>query len=200
MKRFRSYKKLSDEDLMSLISAGNKSGLKEIYDRYSNKILFYFYRMFAGDEEKAQDLLQDVFLKIVEKPNLFNPELKFSTWIFSIASNLCKNEYRRLKVREVMDIEPDLDNHAYNQLDQGKNLDNGIIEAAIQRELGHLDPDQSNTFILRYQENLSIREIGKILDCSPGTVKSRLFYTTRKLASRLSEYNPYYSEDKSDEK
>ncbi len=184
---------------MSFIAAGNKSGLEEIYDRYSKKILFYFYRMFAGDEEKAQDFLQDVFLRIVEKPNLFNTELKFSTWIFSIASNLCKNEYRRLKVREIMDVKPDLDHHAYNNPDQGTNLDNDIIEAAIQHEIGQLDPDQSSTFILRYQENLSIKEIGKILDCSPGTIKSRLFYTTRKLASRLSEYNPYYSEDKSDE-
>lgn len=199
MSLFRSYKILSDEELMSLITAGDKRGLKEIYDRYSHKLLFYFYRMFAGDEEKSQDFLQDVFLKIIEKPNLFNPKLKFSTWIFTIASNLCKNEYRRLKVREIVESQPNLDTHACRDDDQGKNIDNNIIEKAIESELARMDPDQSSTFILRFQENLSIKEIGAILDCSPGTVKSRLFYITRKLSSRLSEYNPSHSGDKSNE-
>jgi RNA polymerase sigma-70 factor (ECF subfamily) len=157
---------------------------------------FYFYRMLGGDEEKAQDFLQDVFLKIIEKPYQFNEKMKFSTWIFTIASNLCKNEYRRMKVRETTRNEPDMDYHQQvNTIDQIHKIEHDDFEKAIQDELRKMDPEQRSTFILRFQENLSIKEIGEILNCSPGTVKSRIFYTTKKLASRLKEYNPYTKEE-----
>jgi RNA polymerase sigma-70 factor (ECF subfamily) len=184
------YKKCTDETLMSLITAGKAAALKELYIRYSNKLLFYFYRMLGGNEEKAQDFLQDVFLKILEKPGQFNPGLKFSTWIFSIASNLCKNEYRRLKVREIVENESDMDRHPHNDQDNESKIDHHILEMAIQKKLMQLDSDQRSTFLLRFQENYSIDEISKIMDCAPGTVKSRLFYTSRKLEMSLKELNP----------
>jgi RNA polymerase sigma-70 factor (ECF subfamily) len=196
MKWSFSYKKYSDEELMSLIGNGNITYLKELYNRYSNKLLFYFYRMLGGDEEKAQDFLQDVFLKIIEKPDQFNEKMKFSTWIFTIASNLCKNEYRRMKVRETTRNEPDMDHHEQiNTNDQIHKINHNDFEKAVQQELRKMDPEQRSTFILRFQENLSIKEIGEILNCSPGTVKSRIFYTTKKLDSRLKEYNPYTKEE-----
>jgi RNA polymerase sigma-70 factor (ECF subfamily) len=193
------YKKLTDEALMSLVTAGKTAGIKELYFRYSNKLLFYFYRMLGGDEEKSQDFLQDVFFKILEKPGQFNPELKFSTWIFSIASNLCKNEYRRLKVREIVENESDMDRHPCDDQDYESKIDHNILEIAIQKILMQLDTDQRSTFLLRYQENYSIGEISKIMNCTPGTVKSRLFYTSRKLALSLKDFNPYPLKEKSNE-
>ena len=191
MKWSTSYKRYSDEELMSLIGNGDIVYLKELYHRYSKKMLYYFYRMLGGDEIKAQDFLQDVFLKIIEKADQFNIKMKFSTWIFTIASNLCKNEYRRLKVRETTLNEPDMDQHEQLLLnDQVQIINHNDFEKAVLHELKKMDPEQSTTFILRYQENLSIKEIGEILNCSPGTVKSRIFYTTKKLASRLKEFNP----------
>jgi RNA polymerase sigma-70 factor (ECF subfamily) len=191
MKWSLSYKKYSDEELMNLIGNGNSVYLKELYNRYSKKLLFYFYRMLGGDEAKAQDFLQDVFLKIIEKPNKFDQKMKFSTWIFTIASNLCKNEYRRLKVRETTRNEPDLDHHEHIQsVDVLQKIDQEDFEKAIQSELKNMDPEQSTTFLLRYQESFSIKEISEILDCSPGTIKSRIFYITKKLSIRLKEFNP----------
>jgi len=176
---------------MSLIGNGNSQYLKELYTRYNKKLLYYFYRMLGGDEEKAQDFLQDVFLKIIEKPDQFDQTMKFSTWIFTIASNLCKNEYRRLKVRETTNNEPDLDNHEQTQIiDVLHKINQDDFEKAIQSELKNMDTEQSSTFLLRFQENLSIKEISEILNCAPGTVKSRIFYTTKKLAERLKEFNP----------
>jgi len=189
------YKKLTDEALMSLVIAGKTAGIKELYNRYSNKLLFYFYRMLGGDEEKSQDFLQDVFFKILEKPGQFNPGLKFSTWIFSIASNLCKNEYRRLKVREIVENESDMDRHPREDQDYESKIDHNILETAIQKILMQLDTDQRSTFLLRYQENYSIGEISKIMNCAPGTIKSRLFYTSRKLALCLKDFDPYHVEE-----
>jgi len=147
--------------------------------------------MLGGNNNKAQDFLQEVFLKTIEKSDQFNVKMKFSTWIFTIASNLCKNEYRRLKVRETTRNEPDLDHHEQLFLnDQIQEIDQKDFEKAVLLELKRMDPEQSTTFILRYQENLSIREISEILNCSPGTIKSRIFYTTKKLATRLKDFNP----------
>jgi len=181
---------------MSFISNGDIGYLKELYQRYAKKLLYYFYRMLGGDEEKAQDFLQDVFLKIIENPDQFNVNMKFSTWIFTISANLCKNEYRRLKVRESTQNEPDMDHHVQEIIiDQVEKINQKDFEMAVQSELKKMDPEQSSTFLLRYQENLSIKEISDILNCSSGTVKSRIFYITKKLASRLKIFSPNIIEE-----
>jgi RNA polymerase sigma-70 factor (ECF subfamily) len=155
--------------------------------------------MLGGDEEKAQDFLQDVFLKIIDKPEKFNQSMKFSTWIFTIASNLCKNEYRRMKVREITKNDFNLDNHEPGEItDVLKKIDQDGLEQAIQAELKNMDPIKSITFLLRFQESLSIKEISEILNCAPGTVKSRIFYTTKKISKRLKDYNPNIIEELSD--
>ena len=196
MKWSFSYKKYTDEELMSRIGEGDSGFLKELYNRYNKKLLNYFYRMLGGDETKAQDFLQDVFLKIIEKPGQFNQQMKFSTWIFTISSNLCKNEYRRLKVREKTNNEQDLDNHKQTHtVDVLNKINQDDFERAIQSELNNMDAEQSSAFLLRFQESLSIKEISEILNCAPGTVKSRIFYTSKKLADRLKEFNPNSTEE-----
>ena len=161
-------------------------------------MLLYFFRELGGDEQKAQDFLQDVFLKMVEKPALFDTERRFSTWIFTVAYNMCKNEYRRLEVREVFQDNVSAD--AASQGCQGEHhpmeqqIDQRRFEKALLAELDKFDNGHRSAFLLRHQQNLSIREIGEVLGCSEGTVKSRLFYTTRKLATRLKAFNPHLTE------
>jgi RNA polymerase sigma-70 factor (ECF subfamily) len=192
------YKKYTDEKLMKCIQDGNTSAFNELYDRYSRRLLFYFYRELGGDEEKAQDFLQEIFLKVVEKPGLFDTERRFSTWIFTVAYNMCKNEYRRLEVREIVENDAKMDEVAhglerdYHQAEQ--NLDRKTFEKELLAELEKFEDGHRCAFLLRYQQDLSIKEIGEILGCSEGTVKSRLFYTTRKLARKLKAFNPCRSE------
>jgi RNA polymerase sigma-70 factor (ECF subfamily) len=198
------YKKLGDEKLMQCIQQGDASAFNELYDRYSKRLLFYFFRELGGDEEKAQDFLQEVFLKIVEKPGLFCTERKFSTWIFTVAYNMCKNEYRRMEVRNVVDNNVDIDetqpgaDDDYHQVE--RNIDQKAFERALIAELEKLEDSHRSAFLLRYQQNLTIKEIGDILGCSEGTVKSRLFYATHKLATRLKAFNPYQAEVTKDER
>jgi len=189
---------------MRCIQRGDTSAFDELYGRYSKRLLFYFYRELGGDEEKAQDFLQEIFLKIVEKPNLFCIEKRFSTWVFAVAYNLCKNEYRRLEVRDIVETNVDMDaishelESEYHQAEQ--NVDQKNFEHALLAELEKFDDGHRSAFLLRYQQNFSIKEIGEILGCSEGTVKSRLFYTTQKLASKLKAFNPYKTEVSTDEK
>ena len=72
MKWSLSYKNYSDEELMSFIANGDSDPLKELYNRYAKKMLYYFYRMLGGDEEKSQDFLQDVFFKTARSKDCVN--------------------------------------------------------------------------------------------------------------------------------
>lgn len=198
------YAKLSDEKLMECIQRADMSAFNELYDRYSRRLLHYFFRELGGDQDKAQDFLQEIFLKIVQKPELFDTERKFSTWMFTVAYNMCKNEYRCLEVREAFQtnitaevVSRDCE-HEYHKAEQ--NVDQKRFERALLAELETFDDGLRSAFLLRYQQNLSIREIGEILGCSEGTVKSRLFYATRKLAAKLKAFNPHRAEVSRDEK
>src|ERR1043165_1762067 len=105
--RKQKYLSQSDEQLMTLVGRGEIPAFDELYDRYGKRLLYYFYKMLAQNEHQAQDFLHDLFLKIVERPELYSPERKFSTWVFSIAHNMCKNEYRKWQTRSTVDLEFD---------------------------------------------------------------------------------------------
>lgn len=194
---FKKFDTDTDEKLMQHIQQGETAAFDVLYQRYSKRLLYYFYRMLGGQEEKAQDFLQDIFLKIVENPNRFCTEHRFSSWIFTVAHNMCKNEYRRQDVRQIVVNTPDVD--LFSNVTDGDHpiemaLDHQDFQEAVSNELATLDPCHRTTFLLRHQENYSIQEISAVLNCSEGTTKSRLFYTTRKLAQKLKNRNPYCDE------
>lgn len=175
---------------MPLIQNGNTRAFDEIYTRYSSKMLRYFHKMLNKDENKAQDFLQDLFVKIIEKAHLYDPKKRFSTWLYTLAANMCKNEYRRNAVRGSqvqLDGTPDLTAETYDCL---KALDMQSFNIQLPNAINQLTEKHKTVFLLRYQQELSIKEIALILDCSEGTVKSRIFYALKKLAIRLQAFNP----------
>lgn len=194
----KDYRKLNDEQLMVCIQRGDTSAFNELYDRYSQRLLFYFYRALGSDNDKAQDFLQETFLRVIEKHHVFRPQNKFSSWIFTMANNLCKNEYRRLSVRKHVDHDVDIETVAVNPTNgsqsPGTAVDLKTFERLLYRELEKMSSGHRSTFLLRYQQNLPVKQISEILECSEGTVKSRLFYTVRKLASELKAFDPYNAE------
>jgi RNA polymerase sigma-70 factor (ECF subfamily) len=192
------YSRLTDEKLMQGIQRRNMSAFDELYSRYSQRLLSYFHRELGGDEQKAQDFLQDLFLKIVEKPDSFDTSRSFSTWIFTVAYNMCKNEYRRLDVRRNAEDDVRMEQVTRHSEAHSGNPEEGMDQAKFERvlltELQELGDGHRSAFLLRHQQNLSIKEIAEVLGCSEGTVKSRLFYATQKLAARLKAFNPYPTE------
>ena len=185
---------------MKYTQNGNINALGLIYDRYKNRLFVFFLRMLGGDQIKAQDFLQEVFLKIVEKPNLFDSNKMFSSWIFTIAYNLCKNEYRRLAVRKRIISENEIDfsdiSDDNNIFKIEENIDQQNFLRLLYRELNKLDLIHRSTFLLRFQEGFTIKQISETLNYKEGTVKSRLFYTIQKLAEKLKNFNPNMSEVK----
>lgn len=185
----RAYDKLDDERLMELVVDGDERAFGTLYDRYHRRLLGYFHRMLWQDRELAQDHLQDLFAKLARNPRSYDPARPFRTWLFSVANNMCKNAYRHAEVVRTAE------KHLQNGQDRveakgGVEVDRAHFRLRLEAELERLDPDQKATFVMRFQEELAIKEIAAAFGCSEGTVKSRIFYTLKKLAERLKEFDP----------
>lgn len=179
---------MSDEELFRLIQLGEEEAFTELYSRYSRRLLAFFVRMLGG-EDQAQDFLQELFLRVIQKQHTFNHGKRFSTWIFSIAYNMCKNEYRRREVRKASRFRLEEDS-VQNAPSVETKVEMDIFLQLLEQELQKLLPEQRAVFLMRFQEGFSLQEIATVLQCPIGTVKSRLHYAARKLAKLLQEFQP----------
>lgn len=184
----KDYKQMSDEILMGYLSQGDERAFSMLYKRYSPKLMGFFFRMLWKDKEKAEDFTQDIFSKIIQKPELFDQSKKFSTWIFSIANNMCKNEYRKQTVRQTVHEKIQF---SENGVDHQRNeYDKELIKSELNKAIDQLDEKHKVVFIMKYKQHLSIKEIAGVIDISEGTVKSRLFYSLKKLSEKLTLFKP----------
>ncbi len=184
-----SCKTLSDEQLMLLIRQGNQPAMAELYDRYHRPLFHYFLRLLGNNQMLAEDFLQELFVTVIKKSGQFNPALKFKNWVFAIAQNMCKNEFRKTALvqqkhenlrNEQQDFWPDLETV----------LDQQLFKKVLPVYLKALTFEQRAAFLLHFQEGFSAVEISQIQNCPVGTVKSRLYHACQKLARLMSEFAP----------
>lgn len=173
----------SDEQLISIYQ-NQKDGTAKVafsilYGRYAKQMLNFFYFSLHNDYEKAQDFLHDLFVKIIEKHHTFNHSGLFKPWIYSIASNMCKNEYRCEKVVQKYN------NHALATSEEADIPDEN--ENNLRMCINKLNNDQRSLIVLRFKLKLKVKEIAEIYECAEGTIKSRLFYATRELSKLYKE-------------
>lgn len=184
---------LPDEELMLHLCNGEVLAFDEIYHRYSKPLLGYFTRMLNFDKGLAEDALQDLFMKIAEDPEKFDASRSFKTWIFSIASNSCKNFYRHQQVvanskEELSYLGERSGNDEF--LKAAGRMDAKEFRRILDEALNELAPEKKEAFILKYQEDKSISDIAFIQNCPEGSVKSRLHYTLKILEEKLKIFNP----------
>jgi RNA polymerase sigma-70 factor (ECF subfamily) len=176
---------LSDEELMGLLAGGEQIAFDELYRRYATPLLNFFYRMLNHDRGRAEDLLHDLFLVLIEQPDRFDRSRRFSTWLYTIATNKLKNEYRSRQVRSIV-VALDYNQDVAFQDDDNKE----VLYSQLQIELEMMDPESQLLFRLRYNEEWSVKQIAGFIQCKEGTVKSRLHTLSRKLARKLIHYKP----------
>lgn len=176
---------------MSYTCKGNERAFNELYRRFSKPLYLFFYNRLWQDHSRAEDFLQDLFLKVIEKSESFDRNRKFKIWLFTIANNMCKNEYRS-REKEILKhdfIGGNDDKFIYTEPETtSRALDYNGFSKHLQIELSKLDNKYSSAFILRHQFDFSIKEIAEIMRCPEGTVKSRLSYGIKILAKRLRNY------------
>lgn len=184
----RNYQSLSDEELLVLHRKGKSEAFEELYQRYHRKVFYFFYKMLGQDKDKADDFLHDLFLKVIERPEIIDPDRKFSSWLYTVAGNMCKNEYRKLEVQRQKNINVSIEES--EEHDHDESLTHQSFKKDLHKCLDRLEPEVRMIFLLRFDEELQIKEIATITGCSEGTVKSRIHYTLKKLSDQLKIYKP----------
>jgi RNA polymerase sigma-70 factor (ECF subfamily) len=176
-------KKLSeftDEELIVEFQQNNTMRAFEILvQRYKNPLTNFVFR-FLGDYEACSDVVQDTMIKVFRYKDSYVSVAKFSTWIYTIASNLARTEYQRRKRRQIFSINSygtdeqetfDIPDERYRP---DVMTDSGIAEEAVQKALLKIQPVYREMVILRDIQELSYEEIAEITGIAVGTVKSRI--------------------------
>lgn len=173
---------------MEGIQNGSEADFDILYHRYAKKLMTYFYNMLNKDEDKARDFLQELFIKILDKSDQFDGNKNFAAWAFTMASNMCKNEYRKLDIRKEQHMNYVKEVFYFD--DTASGIDISTFHRSLAVAVERLDQEKKELYILRFEEEMSIDQIAEILDIKPGTVKSRLFYLKKELAKILKVFDP----------
>ncbi|QOK26368.1 RNA polymerase sigma factor SigW [Cytobacillus oceanisediminis] len=170
---------------------GDQDAYAEVVEIYKDKVFQICYRM-LGNRHEAEDIAQEAFLRAYVNIASFNIDLKFSTWLYRIATNLCIDRIRKKKPDYYLDAEvAGMDGlNMYSQIASDARLPEEDVESlelqeTIQREISKLPEKYRSVIVLKYIEELSLNEISETLDLPLGTVKTRIHRGREALRNQL---------------
>lgn len=172
----------TEDNLLTACRGGDRKAFESLYVENQKRVFSVALNFFGGDEERAKDVTQQVFLKIFYKLDEFRGQAEFTTWLYRITVNACLDEAR--KTRRVLSLNDFLGVFGVKRT-QDEKVYQKEVSAAVQAALAKLKPKFRLPILLKYVEGLSYEEIAKVLDCSMGTVASRLNRGHKMLASKL---------------
>jgi len=189
------------DTLLMLAGKGSRDAMGELYRRHKPQVVSFFRHMRAGSEQ-TEDLAQEVFLRIWKTAARYRPAGKYSSFMFTVAANVWRDQRRRSNVRETTWVQSD----SVEMVEDDHVLPDGAIARAEFRQdfdeaLGKLPESERMVFILSEIESLSYREIARIMRCRVGTVGSRKTRAVKRLRELLIEHAPeqYLKEVSDDE-
>lgn len=171
----------SDENLMLRVGQGQRAAFDEIVRRYTRKMVNLAYQI-TGDRDQAEDIAQETFLRAYKSAARYTEMAKFSTWLYTIAINLCRNELRRRRFKpyslEEMAEREDEGKLRVDIVDERSKPDADLerkeISLLVQRAIAMVPTKFRVPLVLRDIQDLSYEEIGAMLKLPEGTVKSRI--------------------------
>ncbi len=178
--------------IMTEVAEGDLSAFRTIVELH-HKPLISFIARFTGDRDSAEDIAQEVFLRVFKAAKDYKPQAKFRTWLFTIATNLCLNEIRTNKNRPgIVDL-TNLNEQEYpivapEASSPQKAAENTELSAAVREAIRNLPENQRITILLREYNDFSYKEISKIMGLSTSAVESLLQRARQSLKKQL---NPY---------
>ena len=185
-----------DAALMLRVKQGDGGAFAELVDKYRQPVMNVVYRM-LHDATEAEDVAQNVFVQVYKSAHRYRVSSKFSTWLFTVARNLCLNEIRRRSRHpaESMDApHPVLEDQPAQQFEDKKtfsppeSLLQGELEEKIEHALAELPENQRTAILLCRQDELSYEEIGQVLGCSLSATKSLIHRGRETLKQKLKPY------------
>jgi RNA polymerase sigma-70 factor (ECF subfamily) len=185
-----------DWELMRLTADGDTAAFKQLVEKYQRAVINLAYR-FLGNREEAEDIAQEVFIRVYQAARKYKPQAGFSTYLFRIATNMCLNELRHHKVgREIPfessseDLERSVPMEAPAPVGTQPDvqLEQGERNRLIQESLEALPSNQRMAVILKRFGGLSYLEIAEVLNTSVSAVESLLFRAKQTLKNKLKAY------------
>jgi RNA polymerase sigma-70 factor (ECF subfamily) len=178
----------TDEELVGAVLAGDTAAFDVLVQRWERKIRGAAYRIVGSDEE-ARDVCQEAFLKAYRGLGTFKGGCKFSSWLYQIAVNLCRDRIRRRKVRNLVSIE-DLEGAAEPGWAVQRAVAHDLVEArelsaVVSAAVASLPEEQREVIVLKEYEGLTFPEIAEALEVPLSTVKTRLYRGLVHLRGRL---------------
>lgn len=191
----------SDEDLMLAFGAGEAAAFELLVTRHKRGLYNFLLRS-VHNQSRAEELLQEVFLRVTRAKGRYQRTARFTTWIYTIARNLCVDESRRQKFRRTIPLEAKR---------RGRGEDSGLsildvtqasevaldaaseapkIRARVAAAIENLPDDQREVFMMRQFGGLSFKQIGEAVGAPENTVKSRMRYALEKLRGDLQDIDP----------
>ena len=197
-KGYQALLQLSDEDLMAAFQAGQMEAFDILVGRYKDPLTNYIYR-FLGDMKECEDLLQETFLRVYRNRHSYRRIAKYSTWLYTIAGNLARSEYRKRKRRRLYSLQSvNRDDEEYElEIPDDSFLPDTHTESMmqdrfVQETLKQIPEEFREVVVLRDIQQLSYEEIAEITGLPMGTVKSRINRGRTKLQQLLKDvYVPY---------
>lgn len=200
------YADRSDEDLMMAYRDGDARAFEELVKRHERGVFNFILRS-VGRRDIAEELLQDVFLRVIRNASGYQQSAKFTTWLYTIARNICIDRARKKGGRELSLDQPVGEGEKQTFLDQvadsssqlATDHDREVFRQKLEKALALLPEEQREVFVMREISDLKFREIAEILDIPVPTVKSRMRYALEALRGHLSDYADH-SFDEEDER
>ncbi len=189
----KQYSSAADTALVREAQQGDTGAFEELVARHRDKLYARALSMMRNEEE-AIDLSQEAWVKGWQRLIQFQGESSFSTWMTRIVINLCLDELRKQKRRRAESIE-EMDEESGGverqmpvvTVNPTERLERGELRQRIDRALGQLSYEHRTVLVLHEFEEMEYKEIARTMECSIGTVMSRLFYARRKLAALLAD-------------
>ncbi|MCA9602998.1 MAG: RNA polymerase sigma factor [Polyangiales bacterium] len=195
---------IADEELLRRFGAGDARAFEALYDRYRRQIFTFIVRS-TRDRAAAEELTQEVFLRVVQRADDFKGQSKFSTWLYSITRNLCIDHSRKMAFRRHRSLDAPLrtdetggaslgDRVASDDLAPDRNVESNTMRSRMEAALAAVPEEQREVFLMRQVEHLSFAEIALVVGVPENTVKSRMRYALERLQKALAEFEDNVAE------
>lgn len=189
---------LTDEKLMRRYLDGDVRAFQELLDRHGKKVYNFILRN-VGNRDLAEDLLQDVFMRVVKRASTFKEQSKFTTWLYTIARNLCIDHRRKARYRNHAELDKPLSRGEEEgatlldrMADKGPSTADKVRDrrftVALEEALGTLPLEQREVFEMREFQGLKFKEIAEVVGIPENTVKSRMRYALKALQTQLQDF------------
>ncbi|MBI1764443.1 MAG: sigma-70 family RNA polymerase sigma factor [Acidobacteria bacterium] len=190
------HSRASEQCLIAACQTGDREAFRQLFEAYQERVWAIAIH-YTGEEQAARDITQQVFLKLFAALNQFRHEANFTTWLYRLVANVCLDEQRKQRRFLSFDFWRRADDdEELNPADwqQARQFQDGLQEqrctqvemaAAVRAAIKELSPPLRIAILLKYFEDMSYEEMARALDCSPGTVASRLNRGHKALAARL---------------